>query len=117
MLLGLMSVSQGPDTFVLGDATGTFYDDGIASQKGGLDLGVIMDFSTEDLIQLHGRPSDYRLSRGAFTGAGLTNSQGLYINKVTPGSMDEIVGFVSGATLATLSLSNYNQFIYANRTT
>jgi hypothetical protein len=104
----------GPDTFVLGDATGTFYDDGITTQKGSLDLGAIVEFSTEDLIQLHGSPSDYRLSRGAFTAAGFANTQGLYINKVTPGSLDEIVGFVAGATLATLSLSNYSQFIYAN---
>jgi uncharacterized repeat protein (TIGR01451 family) len=102
----------GPDTFVLGDGAGTFYDDGVASKKGSLDLGVIVDFSADDLIQLHGGPSDYRLSRGAYTGAGLTNMQGLYVNKVTPGPTDEIIGFVSGATLATLSLSNYNQFIY-----
>jgi hypothetical protein len=104
---------EGPDTFVLGDAVGAFYDDGIAAQKGSGDLGVILDFSSGDLIQLHGSPADYKLSRGAYTGGGFTNMRGLYISQVTPGSLDEVVGFIKGASLDTLSLTSNDQFIYA----
>ena len=104
---------DGPDTFVLGDAVGTFYDDGIAAQKGSGDLGVILDFSSGDLIQLHGSQADYKLSKGAYTGGGLTNMRGLYISQVTPGSVDEVVGFIKGASLDTFSLTINNQFIYA----
>jgi hypothetical protein len=104
---------EGPDTFVLGDAVGTFYDDGIAAQKGSGDLGVILDFSSGDLIQLHGSPADYKLSKGAYTGGGFTNMRGLYISQVTPGSLDEVVGFIKGASLDTLSLTSNDQFIYA----
>ncbi len=103
---------EGPDTFVLGDAVGTFYDDGIAVQKGSGDLGVILDFSSGDLIQLHGSPADYKLSKGAYTGGGFTNMRGLYISQVTPGSLDEVVGFIKGASLDTLSLTSDDQFIY-----
>jgi hypothetical protein len=98
---------------VLGDSSGTFYNDGIANQKGSGDLGVILDFSARDLIQLHGSPADYKLSKGAYTGGGFTNVKGLYISQITPGSVDEIVGFVKGAGLETLSLTSYDQFIYA----
>jgi V8-like Glu-specific endopeptidase len=104
---------EGPDTFVLGDALGTFYDDGIAAQKGSGDLGVILDFSSGDLIQLHGSPADYKLSKGAYTGGGFTNMRGLFVSQVTPGSVDEVVGFIKGASLDTLSLTSYDQFIYA----
>jgi hypothetical protein len=92
---------------------GAFYDDGIAAQKGSGDLGVILDFSSGDLIQLHGSPADYKLSRGAYTGGGFTNMRGLYISQVTPGSLDEVVGFIKGASLDTLSLTSNDQFIYA----
>jgi hypothetical protein len=104
---------EGPDTFVLGDAMGTFYDDGISAQKGSGDLGVILDFSSGDLIQLHGSPADYKLSKGAYTGGGFTNMRGLYVSQVTPGSLDEVVGFIKGASLDTLSLTSNDQFIYA----
>jgi len=104
---------DGPDTFVLGDAMGTFYDDGIAAQKGSSDLGVILDFSSGDLIQLHGSQSYYKLSKGAYTGGGFTNMRGLYISQVNTGSLDEVVGFIKGASLDTLSLTSNDQFIYA----
>ena len=104
---------EGPDTFVLGDAEGSFYDDGIAAQKGSRDLGVILDFGSGDLIQLHGSPADYKLSKGAYTGGGFTNMRGFYISQVTPGSLDEVVGFIKGASLDTLSLTSNDQFVYA----
>ncbi|MFN9569613.1 MAG: VWD domain-containing protein [Cyanobacteriota bacterium] len=103
----------GQETFVLGDASGYFYNDGIASQKGSGDLGVILDFSAGDLIQLHGSAAGYKLSAGAYTGGGFTNMKGLYISALTPGSLEEVIGFVKGATLGTLSLANISQFIYA----
>lgn len=105
---------EGLDTFVLGDAVGAFYDDGIAAQKGSGDLGVILDFSSGDLIQLHGSPANYKLSKGAYTGGGFTNMKGLFVSQVTPGSLDEVVGFIKGASLDTLSLTSNDQFIYAS---
>jgi hypothetical protein len=39
--------------------------------------------------------------------------RGLYISQVTPGSLDEVVGFIKGASLDTLSLTSNDQFIYA----
>jgi hypothetical protein len=76
-------------------------------------LGVILDFSAGDLIQLHGSAAGYKLSAGAYTGGGFTNMKGLYISAFTPGSLEEVIGFVKGATLGTLSLANMSQFIYA----
>jgi hypothetical protein len=39
--------------------------------------------------------------------------RGLYISQITPGSADEVVGFIKGASLDTLSLTSNDQFIYA----
>jgi hypothetical protein len=74
---------------------------------------VILDFNAGDLIQLHGQPTNYKLSRGAYTAAGLTNMQGVIINRVSAGAIDETIGFVRGASLATLTLADSSQFIYA----
>jgi hypothetical protein len=52
----------GYDTFMLGDATTAYYDDGIALESGLQDYAVIKDFSPQsDVIRLHGTASDYQL--------------------------------------------------------
>jgi hypothetical protein len=49
-------------TFVLGDATRVYYDDGDPLTTGEFDYGLITDFnSTEDFIQLKGSTDSYRL--------------------------------------------------------
>jgi len=53
---------QGADQFSLGDAKGTFYDDGIKTSNGLRDYALITDFNSyEDVIQLSGQASDYVL--------------------------------------------------------
>ncbi|MGB3403152.1 MAG: DUF4038 domain-containing protein [Microcoleaceae cyanobacterium] len=51
------------DTFVLGDATQAFYDDGVDGTRGNADRAIIQDFdkASGDLIQLHASPEDYSL--------------------------------------------------------
>lgn len=65
MTLGINTVDTliggaGQDTFVLGDATTVFYDDGDAQTAGENDYALIKDFNRfEDTILLQGSASDY----------------------------------------------------------
>jgi len=92
----------GADLFVLGDASGRFYDDGTPG-LGSADLALITDFSAGDRIQLHGLASDYRLVGGRNAGVA-----GVRIDSLAPSP--EAIGFVQGATLASLNLANPAQF-------
>jgi hypothetical protein len=96
------------DTFVLGDALGIYYDDGTPG-LGTSDLAVITDFTTGDRIQLSGSNSDYRLVSGRYS-----RVQGLRIDALngSPGGGPEAIGFVQGATLFTLNLTDPSQFLY-----
>lgn len=54
------------DVFVLGDESGTYYDDGYSHLSGDLDYAIITDFKVaEDLIILHGSISQYSLTLAA----------------------------------------------------
>jgi len=92
------------DLFVLGDATGRFYDDGTPG-LGSADLGLVTDFNAGDRIQLHGVASDYRLISGRYAGVA-----GVRIDALSPNP--EAIGFVQGATLASLNLANSSQFLF-----
>jgi hypothetical protein len=94
----------GDDLFVLGDAAGRFYDDG-TDGLGSADLAVITDFNSGDRIQLHGLVSDYRLISGRYGGVA-----GVRIDAASP--TPEAIGFVQGATLASLNLANSSQFLF-----
>jgi len=104
----------GNDLFILGTSTSVFYDDGISTTSGAADLAAITDFSAGDRIQLNGSVSDYRLASGRVAGA-----RGVQIYRLnpavgtTPGATDELIGFISGLTPASLNLSDSSQFIYA----
>jgi hypothetical protein len=98
----------GDDLFVLGDADGTFYDDGNPGVQGTTDMAWITDFGAGDKIRLHGIPTYYQLSSARYGGF-----RGVQINALLPGSTPEPIGFVQSATLANLSLANLNQFTYA----
>ena len=53
---------RGRDTFVLGDETNVFYDDGDTLTNGKSDFALIVDFnSNQDVIQLSGTTDFYRL--------------------------------------------------------
>jgi Ca2+-binding RTX toxin-like protein len=98
----------GADIFALGDSLGIYYDDGTAG-LGTTDLAVITDFTAQDSIQLFGSSSGYRLVSGRYAGV-----PGLRIDALStaPGNTPEAIGFVQGVTLATLILTNANQFLY-----
>jgi hypothetical protein len=94
----------GDDIFVLGDSSGRFYDDGTPA-LGTIDMAVVTDFNTGDRIQLYGLATDYRLISGRHAGVA-----GVRIDALSP--TPEALGFVQGASLATLNLANPNQFLF-----
>ncbi|MEB3304576.1 MAG: 5'-nucleotidase C-terminal domain-containing protein, partial [Cyanobacteriota bacterium] len=94
----------GDDLFVLGDATGRFYDDGTPG-LGSADLALVTDFNAGDRIQLHGLATDYLLISGRYSGVA-----GVRIDALSP--TPEAIGFVQGATLASLNLANASQFLF-----
>jgi hypothetical protein len=94
----------GNDLFVLGEATGRFYDDGTPG-LGSADLAVITDFNAGDRIQLNGLATDYRLISGRFGGVA-----GVRIDALSP--TPEAIGFVQGSTLTSFSLSNPLQCVF-----
>jgi hypothetical protein len=100
----------GNDQFILGDRLGAYYNDGDPATDGSADLAVITDFNAGDSITMFGAASLYQLSRGSYGG-----SSGLWIQILpTAAGLSERIGFVQGATLTSLSLSNTSQFTYVN---
>jgi hypothetical protein len=100
----------GNDLFALGDALGVYYDDGLPATSGTTDLAWITDFSAGDRIQLFGDPSRYQLNTARYS-----SQRGVQISVLpAPGSgaTQEAIGFVQGATLAGLSLTNTEQFSF-----
>ena len=99
----------GFDTFILGDASGPYYDDGEAANRGTTDMAIIRDFAMGDRIQLWGDSSKYTFVSTLYNGI-----KGTRIDLLPPisGSLPEAIGFVQGATLASLNLTNTNQFSY-----
>jgi hypothetical protein len=99
----------GNDLFVLGDASGAYYNDGQPSNRGSTDMAIIRDFSAGDRIQLWGDGSRYSLVSALYSG-----SPGVRIDlkPESLGSLPEAIGFVQGSTLSTLSLINSGQFTF-----
>lgn len=104
----------GDDIFVLGDASGTYYDDGLSANRGTTDMAIIRDFASGDRIQLWGANSMYSLVSALNTGTSGVRIDLKPINSMVPGALPEAIGFVRGATLASLNLSNSLQFHYVN---
>jgi hypothetical protein len=98
----------GDDSFVLGDASGVFYDDSNLAVPETKDMAWITDFSAGDKIMLFGSAGNYQLTSARYSGF-----RGVQINALPPASTPEPIGFVQAATLATLNLSNPNQFTYS----
>jgi hypothetical protein len=104
----------GDDIFVLGDASGPFYDDNQPANRGTTDMAIIRDFSAGDRIQLWGTSSMYSLVstlNAGITGVRIDLNP---INLLISGALPEAIGFARGATLASLNLSNSTQFLYQN---
>jgi len=104
----------GDDLFVLGDASGTYYDDGLSANRGTTDMAIIRDFASGDTIQLWGANSMYSLVSALNAGSSGVRIDLKPINSMVPGALPEAIGFVRGATLASLNLSNPLQFHYVN---
>ena len=106
--LDRLTGGSGADIFLLGDAQGLYYDDGTTG-LGSTDMALITDLSADDRIQLHGASSAYRLVSGRHGGI-----PGVRIDALAtaPGNTPEAIGFVQAATLASLTLTNPNQFLY-----
>ena len=80
--LDRLTGGDGADRFVLGDASGPFYDDGTPG-LGSTDLALITDFQPGDTIQLHGSPGDYALVSGRHAGV-----RGLRIDSLLSGTAE-----------------------------
>jgi RTX calcium-binding nonapeptide repeat (4 copies) len=85
----------GKDTFVLGNSTQVFYNDGKANTIGVSDYALILDFNLKkDQIQLKGSATDYTLAAPP-QALGLKGT-GIY-------SGNELIGVVSGVNVADFS--------------
>ena len=83
----------GADTFVFGDITGSFYDDGNTTTLGLDDYGLIWDFETGiDTIQLTGSYAEYAF---AAPPSGLEGDTAIY--RSVSGQTDELVALVRGS--------------------
>jgi len=61
--IDILTGGGGADIFVLGDADGIYYDDGLSNQSGTSDYAYLSDFDrTEDIIALHGSSQQYQIT-------------------------------------------------------
>jgi Ca2+-binding RTX toxin-like protein len=91
----------GRDTFILGNSSTVFYDDGIASSRGTNDFAEIEDFTDgKDSIQLNGRVN-YRLEN---TRIGFANGVGIFVDN-SGSTADELIGIVEDVNISQLSIS------------
>lgn len=90
----------GSDTFVLGDATTAYYDDGERFTTGVNDFAAIADFNIAyDTIQLHG-------NEGAYSLGALPNDlpmQGTALYYMAQGELPELIAIVAGVEVADFS--------------
>ena len=83
----------GADTFVLGDANGAYYDDGLADTTGQFDFAMIWDFETGvDRIQLHGSAADYVFGAAPTT---VFNGGAIYLEDAA--GDDELIAVFNGS--------------------
>ncbi|MBU8536985.1 S8 family serine peptidase [Falsiroseomonas tokyonensis] len=88
----------GNDIFILGDARGLFYNDGLASQAGRADYGRILDFQRGDRIQLSDDVGAYFLRLETLAGAAGTAIYADTDANRRFTAADELVGHVVGTT-------------------
>ncbi|MBC1198041.1 calcium-binding protein, partial [Microcystis aeruginosa BLCCF158] len=99
--IDILAGGEGRDTFILGDATSIFYDDGNTTNTGTSDYATIADFNpTDDIIQIRGSSIDYLLTVSG-------SNTNLYINK--PGSEpDELIAVINNQTALSLTASYFS---------
>ena len=97
---------DGADTFVFGDANGSYYDDGNAATAGTNDYGLIWDFvSGTDRIQLAGTAADYVLTADT---TGLASGTDIWLVGQN-GAANELIAAVNGVSGLNL---NSNSFVF-----
>ncbi|MEM1254786.1 MAG: calcium-binding protein [Cyanobacteria bacterium P01_H01_bin.21] len=100
----VMTGGKGRDTFVLGDRSGTLYDDGKSRTTGTSNYALITDLNVKqgDMIQLS-NDHDYRLGSSR-----VASGRGLFIDNAA-GQKDELIAVIRGS--GNLNL-NSNTFKY-----
>jgi len=99
---------DGNDQFVLGSASGAFYNDGSASTAGITDYALITDFNPgTDVLVLKGAVANYRTGDHSVTGVSGT---GLFLEN---GATDELIAIIqtSGAALTNANTVNAASFV------
>jgi subtilisin family serine protease len=102
-----LSGLQGNDLFILGDARGRFYDDGLSSRAGTSDYALITDFSPgADKIQLKG--GSYFIAMTTISGV---NGTGIFFDSDgnrSLGNRDEFIGLLKGVAVSSVSSSDFS---------
>ena len=99
---------DGNDQFVLGSASGAFYNDGSASNAGTADYALITDFNPgTDVLVLKGAVANY--STGVHSVTGVTG-MGLFLEN---GATDELIAIIqtSGAAITDSNTVNTASFV------
>ncbi len=108
--------TSGKDSFILGDATKVYFDDGNPNTPGLSDYGLIKDFSIAqgDIIQLKGQASDYQFADSPFgVGKAIYHNEPPAIGGVAEG-MDpksELIGVLQGGDLNLSLTGSYFQYV------
>ena len=100
--IDLLTGGPGPDTFVLGDETNYFYDDGRSNRRGFKDFAVINDLRKKDTIQLNGEIDDYLVRRSPsfqYPGTGIFRLED---------GKKELIGVILNQTDISLDSANFS---------
>ena len=102
----------GADTFVFGDASGAWYDDGDDSTAGMDDYGFVWDFASgTDTVRLWGSAQDYVLGENA---AGLPSGTAIWlVNGSGPNELVASLNDVYGLDLGSGDFSYVDQGLFA----
>jgi Ca2+-binding RTX toxin-like protein len=98
----------GVDSFILGNESGAFYDDGNASNAGAGDYAYITDFTAgQDVLVLSGSASDYFVKASGISG--LTGTFGIF--KGTGAATDELISVLKASNTTAQTAIDTAQFI------
>jgi RHS repeat-associated protein len=98
-----LSGGAGKDLFILGDVARCYYNDGNNATSGMGDYALVTDFdSKQDVIQLHGSASNYRLGTSP---AGLPAGTALFQKTI---GQDELIGIIQGDSGLSLNSSYFS---------
>ena len=89
--IDLFDGGAGSDTYVLGEVSGVYYDDGDSITEGLNNYAVMADFDRlEDTIQLYGSPDSYSVNPSPFD----ADRAAIYFDSNNDGTSDELIAVV-----------------------